>query len=339
MNMIKLKWIATIAVLVVGSVKTVFAQYNTDDKRAEFYLQVSKKYAPAAFEILKSDEKRDFLTYADNEVTARGLLTKFNTVVHETCHGYNFHIGLKAAWGSDGYFIAPGITIAAHGGNYFSSTMLNKVVPKEQQEKIFRYETYVSGAVNNSATTQGVYGFLDEFASYYHGTRTDFEMLPYFETFCPYTDAKCWVQEYLSSMQSTLYAYYEFRLFIAWYLIYADKNEQKVFNELMTNQNLRVAYTLLDDLYRKLVEDYFSVRSKLITKLVAAGTEISLTDEYIYLVTRSGNSSSQSGTGIPDDDIAYLKSLFTSKENGMLDRFRVNGVSLENYRQFLVNSK
>jgi hypothetical protein len=337
--MININWVTIIAVLIVGSVKTLFAQYTTDDKRAEFYLAVSKKYAPAAYEILKSDEKQSFLTYADNEETARGLLSKFNTVVHETCHGYNFRIGLKAAWGSDGYFITPGITIATHRGNYFSSTMLNKVVPKEQQEKIFRYETYVSGASNNSATTQGVYGFVDEFTSYYHGTRIDYEMLPFFETLCPYSDAKCWVQEYLSSMQSTLYAYYEFRLFIAWYLIYAEKNEQKVFNELMANQNLRVAFTLVDDLYKKLIDDYFSVRSKLIAKLTAAGTEIELTDEYLYIVTRSSNSSSKSGTGIPDDDITYLKSLYTIKENNMIERFRVIGVSLVNYQRFLQHGK
>jgi hypothetical protein len=337
--MINGKWIAMLAILAAGPTKTLYAQYNTEDKRAQFYLDVSKKYAPAAYEILQSDEKRNFLTYADREETARGLLTKFNTVVHETCHGYNFNIGLKAAWGSDGYFIAPGITIAAHRGKYFPSTVLNRVVPKEQQEKIFRYDTYVSGASYNSATTQGVYGFLDEFASYYHGTRIDYEMFAFFETFCPYTDATCWTQEYLSSMQSTLNAYYEFRLFIAWYLLYAEKNEQKIFNELMTNQNLRVAYSLLDDLYAKLIDDYFSVRSKLIAKLIAAGTEIELTDEYIYLVKRSGNGSSKSGTGIPDDDIAYLKSLYTPKETGMLDRFRIRGVSLSNYQQFLVKVK
>jgi hypothetical protein len=331
--------IVTIVFLIAGSLNILYAQYDTDDKRAEFYLNISKQYSPTAYEILKSDEKRDFLTYADSEETARGLLTKFNTVVHETCHGYNFKIGLKADWGSDGYFIAPGITIAAHRGKYFSSTVLNRVVPKEQQEKIFRYETYVSGASNNSATTQGVYGFLDEFASYYHGTRIDFEMFPFFETLCPFSDTKCWVQEYLSSMQSTLYAYYEFRLFIAWYLIYAEKNEKAVFNELISNQNLRVAYTLLDDLYKKLIDDYFSVRSKLIAKLMAAGTEIEVTDEYIYLVTRSGNGSSKSGTGIPDDDIAYLKSLYSFKENAMLDQFRLKGVSLTNYQQFLIKEK
>jgi hypothetical protein len=331
-------WRVLVFIHLVGSVP-LFAQYDTDEKRAAFYLDISKKYAPAAYAILQSDEKKNFVFYAENEETVRGLLKNFNTVVHETCHGYNFKIGLQATGGSDGYFIAPGITITAHRGKYFPSTVLNQVVPKEHQEKIFRYDTYVSGASYNSATTQGVYGFLDEFASYYHGTRIDYEMLPFFETLCPYSDAKCWVQEYLSSMQSTLYAYYEFRLFIAWYLLYAEKNEQKVFNELMSNQNLRVAYTLLDDLYRKLIDDFFSVRSKLITKLTAAGSEIELTDEYIYLVTRSGNGSSKSGTGIPDDDIAYLKNLYTVKENTMLDQFRLKGVSLQNYQQFLVRAK
>lgn len=332
-------WTVILVIMGAAPAVTSFAQYDTNEKRARFYLEISRKYAPAAYEILQSDEKEKFLIYADNEETDRGLLEKFNTVVHESCHGYNFRIGLKSNWNSDGYFISPGITIAAYRGNYFPSTVLNNVVPKDQQKKIFRYDTYVSGSSNNSATTQGVYGFLDEFASYYHGSRVDFDMFPFFETLCPYTDATCWVQGYLSSMQSTLYAYYEFRLFIAWYLLYAEQREQKVFNELMTNQNLRVAYTLLDDLFKKLIDDYFDVRRKLIEKLNAAGSNIELTDEYIYIVTIFGSGNSKSGTGIPDDDMNYLKSLFKAKENSMLDRFRVKGVTLSNYHQFLDKGK
>jgi hypothetical protein len=313
----------------------VWAQYSTDEKRVNFYLDICRKYAPDAYEILMSDEQSSFLEYANNEETAKGLLDNLNTVIHETCHGYNSKIGFKSGWKNDGYFIAQGITIAAKQGSYFPSTVLNKIVPKEQQEKIFRYETYVSGASNNTATLQGVYGFVDEFGSYYHGSKVDLAMMPFYETICPYTDVKCWVSDYLSSIQSTLYAYYEFRLFIAWYLQYAEKHEGKVFQELMTNQNLRVAFTLLDDQYKQLVDDYFNVRNKLVAKLTTAGTEIELTDEYIYIVTKSGSGYSKSGSGIPDDDIAYLKSVFTEKEYTMLDRFRVKGATLSNYQSFL----
>jgi hypothetical protein len=118
-------------------------------------------------------------------------------------------------------------------------------------------------------------------------------------------------------------------------LQYAEKYEGKVFQELMANQNLRVAFTLMDDQYKQLVDDYFNVRKKLVAKLTIVGAEIELTDEYIYIVTKSGSGYSKSGSGIPDDDIVYLKSVFTEKEYVMLDRFRVKGVNLSNYQNFL----
>jgi hypothetical protein len=318
---------------------SLHAQYNTDEQRANFYLEISKKYTRAAYEILKSDSKQEFVTYGNNGKTTKDLLSRYGTVVHETCHGYNFDIGLKSSWGNNGFFITENIQITARKGSYFPSSKLNSVVPKEQQEKIFRYSTYVSGASYNSASTEGVYGFLDEFSAYYHGTRAGFEMFPYYETICPFTDALCWTDGFLSDVQSTLYAYYEFRLFIAWYLLYAEQHESQVFNELMANQNLRVAYTLLDDLFKKQVDDYFVKRKQLVEKLTAAGNEIELSEEFLYLVKRTVNGSSSSGTGIPDDDIAYLKSLYRVNENAMLERFRVIGVNLTNYQKFLEKTK
>ena len=41
----------------------------------------------------------------------------------------------------------------------------------------------------------------------------------------------------------------------------------------------------------------------------------------------------------PDDDIAYLKALYTNKENSMLEKFRIRSVTLENYKEFWRRSK
>jgi hypothetical protein len=318
-----------------ASIGQLSAQYNTNEKRAEFYLTISQKYSPAAYEILKSDADQGFAIYANNAETSEELMDHYNTVVHETCHGYNFSIGVKPGWGNEGYFITENIRIAAKQGSYFPSRLLNKMVPKDQQERIFRYDTYVGGEPGNSSTLEGIYGFLNEFSAYYHGTKADMDMRAFYESRCTYADAPCWTEKYLTHVQSTLYAYYEFRLFIAWYLIYAEQNESKVFFDFIHNQNLRVAYTLLDDLYAKLVEDYFLIRNDVVNKLNAAENKIELSEEYIYIV--KGNS--KSGNGLPDDDIKYLKSLYTSRENTMLEKFRVKGVNLSNYQKFLEESK
>jgi hypothetical protein len=307
------------------------AQYNTDEKRADYYLKISQSYSPTAYQILKSDAAKEFVTYANNAETAIGLLENYNTVIHETCHGYNFNIGIQSGWKYEGYFITENIRIATKQGSYFPSRLLNEMVPREQQEKIFRYDTYVGGEPGNSSTLEGIYGFLDEFSAYYHGNKADMDLLAYYETLCPYSDARCWTEKYLSHFQSTLYAYYEFRLFIAWYLIYAEQHNQKVFTDFIKNQNLRVVYTLLDDLFEKQVREYFHQRDGIVKKLNAAGNHIELSEEFIYIV--EGNS--KSGSGLPDDDIKYLKSLYGAKENLMLERFRVKEVNLSNYKKFL----
>jgi len=321
--------------MLVHFVVPVTAQYDTDEKRRDFYLEICKKYAPDALEILNSDDYKNYLEFADGSETRTELLDRLNTVVHETCHGYNFKIGFESGWNNEGYFITKGIKIATKEGNYFPSAVLNKMVPKEQQEKIFRYDTYVGGEPDNSSTLEGVYGFLNEFSAYYHGTKVDWEMFKYVETFCPYSDVKCWTQDFLPNMESTLYAFYEFRLFIAWYLIYAEQHENKVFQELINNQNLKLTFTLLETLFQNLVDDYFKMREQIVKNLIAAGHKIEVGDKYLYVE----NGNSKSGNGIPDDDIKYLKSLYTSKENTMLGNFRVKGANLSNYKQFLIEVK
>jgi hypothetical protein len=77
------------------------------------------------------------------------------------------------------------------------------------------------------------------------------------------------------------------------------------------------------------------MRDDVVKKLNGAGNTIELTDEYIYIVT--GNS--KSGNGLPDDDINYLKSLYTVKENAMLEKFKVKGASLSNYKTLLQEVK
>lgn len=329
---IKKSWINVTALLCAMSAHvSVMAQYDTHEKRAKFFLDITKKYDPDAFEILKADKPDEFLVYANDYQTAKELLGRYGTVVHESCHGYNFKIGVAGGWKFNGYFVTGDCKIAAKQESFFPSSRLNSMVPEEQQKKIFRYSTYVSGRSENSSSLQGVYGFIDEFSAYYHGTKAELALLQYYESVCPYTDAHCWIDQYLSKMQSTLYAYYEFRLFIAWYLIYAEQHEQKIFAELINNQNLRLAFTLIDIQFKSLVDDYFTTRSKLIDRLNAAGSKIVLKEKFIRII--EGNSST--GTGIPDDNIAYLKSLFTEQENKMLEKFSVKGATLSNYKKFL----
>src|SRR5689334_7048307 len=173
MKKAKILWALMFIVLIIDS---AFGQYSTDEKRADFYLDISKKYSPDSYVILKSDPDKRFVKYADNGETREALLDSYGTVVHETCHGYNFKIGFSTGWKNDGFYITDDIVIATMKGSYFPSSLLNQVVPREHQEKIFRYKTYVEGSSENSSTLEGIYGFLDEFSAYYHDTQANLQM-------------------------------------------------------------------------------------------------------------------------------------------------------------------
>ncbi|MBS1489250.1 MAG: hypothetical protein JSS93_01875 [Bacteroidetes bacterium] len=309
----------------------VSGQYDTDDKKAKFFLDLCKKYSPDAFEILNSDTTHSFTQYATDGSTTFSLLNDIGTVVHETCHGYNFKLGFADGWGHNGYFISTTCKIACPKGHFFNSSVLNTIVPGEAQKKIFRYKLYVSGESKNSSTVEGVYGFTNEFTAYYHDVKIYMELLPFYETRCSYQDATCWADKYISAFQSSLYAFYEFRLFIAWYLEYAEVHEKKIFDELINNQNLRVAFTLVEGQYKKLIDGYFLKRQQITEKLIAAGNKIIIKKEFYSVAKENGST----GYGIPDETIVYLKSLYTPKEETMLGRFRVNEVTLSNFKTFV----
>jgi hypothetical protein len=308
------------------------AQYDTDQKRNEYVLHLTKTYCSDASEILQSQkEMQSYLQYLHKMTKREEILDRFATMVHEACHGYNSDIQFIG-----GYFITKGIQIKANWGfdtQIFNSNELNNFVAKDVRDKIFRYDTYVGDKSNTSSQVNGIYGMIDEFSAYYHGTKAFFELRKYFETFAPYkTQPKTWLNAYLGSPYSYIYAYEEFRLFISWYLRYAQKKHPTDYQRVMADQNLRVAFTLLDDLYKQLVSEYFETRKDIISKLTTAGYELKLDSDYLYIYDSNG---SGSGTGVPDSKIAYLKSLFTDDDYKMLADFSIKGVNLTNYSQFL----
>ena len=103
------------------------------------------------------------------------------------------------------------------------------------------------------------------------------------------------------------FAYYEFRLFIAWYLEYAEKNKPDIYKKIMANTNLRIAYTLLDDGFRNDIKDL----QILVKKNSSWGYDYN-EKEYAQ----------------------YVKELLVSHEK-TLTKFRIEGVNKENYKEKL----
>lgn len=310
-------------------------------KKQEF-LRFLASYSPSAKAILAAEEATkkplDYTRYARDD-SHQGMIRSFNTVIHETCHAVHYRIaqeksreqpGLSVSQIS-GYFISPSIRIAVPIRRHYRSTELNQVVPKAWQEKIFRYSNYVGDGDPVISQSRGIYGLLDEFGAYYHGTKADLDLLGYYQALYPLADVDNWVK-YLSNPQSTLQAYYAFRLFISWYLLHAQDQHPDVYSDCMENQALRVAFTLLDHRFGQLVERYFQDRDSIMARVgEASGKRLEVSNGYLNIHDNGG----RSGTSAPDERIAYLKSLFTDRDREMLQLFRVEGVNESNYASFL----
>lgn len=184
--------------------------------------------------------------------------------------------------------------------------------------------------LGTSSQKNGIYGMVEEFNAYYHGTKAGYELRPYYESFCQDTD--CW-QDYLANIYSPLYAYHEFRLFIAWYLKYAQKKHPKVYQDCMRNENLKVAFTLTNNAYKQLIADYFQTRKEIMQEMeIKYKVKTELSDEYLTIIEEGGNSS---GRGIPDKTIKYLESLLKPEDIKHLESITIEGVTENNYEDFL----
>ena len=147
---------------------------------------------------------------------------------------------------------------------------------------------------------------MNEFSAYRNGTRASIEAA---------LAAKAQGNEkrkldFLYEALLSYYAYYEFRVFIAWYLEYGAKYKLSLHRKLMANTNFRIAFTLLEQGF---LEDI-----KLIEKLVKESPSV----QWQYDIFEK-------------DYAAYSKELLIKQEK-LLATFRVAGVTKMNYKNFLV---
>lgn len=230
----------------------------------------------------------------NKDTAVSGLFGSIETVIHESVHHFN---------GRE-YLVVPGLAITVTRNKTYHSCAVKAIAPKDAASKIFRYETYIGDSSRVSANLSGIFGLLDEFSAYSHGVRFSMKAA---EGAMAKRDTSL-ARAFLSQATSTSEAYYEFKLFIGWYLHYAKTSEPDVYKETMANKNLRVAYTLLEQ-------------------------EFAATNKHILqLAKMTGNSW---GFGdLEKEGGSYMAPLLKA-EQPYLDAFKINGVTKENYKSFL----
>jgi hypothetical protein len=235
--------------------------------------------------------KSDFTVWIEG-TTPREIAQSLNTAVHETCHGYTSLLGYKYLTERGDARYAEDIFLYYTGGNEGILVYGTKTFPSREmantfsaRQKTFRFEAYITPKDSSQGTqVNGVYGLLDELNAYYCGTRVSFDLLPFYEERMPDTP-KTWFQ-YFEQVNGTYYAFLEFKLYIAKYLVYAREKHPDVYEGIMNNDAFRKAFARIDKNWSDLIREYYAAKPKIAEKLRARGYAVSEDDRFIRIGKR-----------------------------------------------------
>ena len=204
----------------------------------------------------------------------------FGTAVHEGLHSYDWELADNVEdatpergdrWKS--YFVNTGIVLSTEEKRVFRTAGLHRNYFPEAVKQMSRYETYIQawrdhgpdesrqsgegglaayggnelrpGESRTTANVKGIYGLMEEFNAYHHGIKAEYELISAMEN------------PGISGATNSLAAYFEFNVFMAYYLKYARERERQVYELLMSDKNLRIAYTLIELSWRELITQVY----------------------------------------------------------------------------------
>ena len=165
------------------------------------------------------------------------LIDEFESIIHETTHHKNSF---------NGFLIDPSTYLVLTDQEsqismkFFKSDLIEKVVSAEAQEKIFRYETYVSKQSSVGANNQGIVGIMDEYSAYQNGCTA---ALIAYDNALKDKDTSLAITFFKEAL-ATHFAYYEFNVFLGAYVKYARLYNPEVYQQILKLTTLKKAYTL-----------------------------------------------------------------------------------------------
>jgi len=213
-----------------------------------------------------------------------------NTVIHESHHQFNsvYAYQLLSQSTPEGYkfgddysafYYADDDIVLVKHTEVYNSNELKKDIPKELQS--FRYKPYITPKSNLSSQVQGIYGLMDEFHSYYLGTRAGLETFAYYQQQAQ-QDITVYL-DFISNNSSTYWAFYEFKYFCLKYLERAKSEYPEIYEGLLLNKELRQIYTKTSTAFEALIEEFHQKEQQIMQQAKAAGIESYIEDGYFWI--------------------------------------------------------
>ncbi len=235
-------------------------------------------------------QKGSLLRFIDGH-SDKEIVASLNTLVHEICHGYTrtmayryiqqdpkieYHFGDKYLL----FYIDSLRSILVHQTPVFPTSEIHRTIPKKLRTP--RYETYIYPANPSlGAQVDGVYGLMDEWNAYYHGTRTDIELFEYYHQQAQHKPGY-WL-EFFSAVNGTYYAHLEFKYYILKYLLFAHQHHPNMFDQILSNKNFIEAFLTIDRNFADLIDRYFMLKGQIFRELQAQEIECSEDEEFTFV--------------------------------------------------------
>lgn len=264
----------------LGTLLFQVLQAQSDEQVKAFAIKYANRYCSNAAEILKSEKARIIALYMDHEAKQIDI-GNFGTAVHEGLHNYDWDLASEAAkatpvWNDrfKSYFVNTDLVISTEEKSVFKTATLHRGYFPQAVKEMSRYQTYIQawgenisnensklskgelaaygvkelrpGEARTTSNVKGIYGLLEEFNAYHHGIKAEYELITGMD------DPK------VNGSTNSVAAYFEFSLFMAYYLKYAKEREREVYQLLMDDRNLRIAYTLIELSWRELITDIYN---------------------------------------------------------------------------------
>jgi len=274
----------------------------------EYVFAVLKKYLPRYADYLRGEDQRSLLKHMDR----LQAMLEIPTLFHETTHGLT-RVG--SSGGKADYPLTPSERIAMKAGKSFPARDIDSAVTEEVR-KLFRYSTYIAPSRETQGTqVNGFYGLLDEYNAYNWTLRMIVALYPAFKGEFGMGHPEIYV-EYLGDFASELYGVDDFKIFIAWYLKKAQKDDPKLYARIIKDPKIKEMFVKIEDENRRNLDEFDRIRSEI---QASFGPRIEFKDGNV-MTTGSGNSIF--ARSLQDAERANVRSILDKEDNAILRKLR-----------------
>ena len=151
----------------------------------------------------------------------------------------------------------------------FGSKELIRSMPSTHIENFkdnHRYKLYIAdteGIENMSTQSNGLYGLLDEYNSYYQDMKTIVGLYTYIKEYYKCTDSEILVN-YLGLYDDVMNSMSEFRYFTRAYISHAKNNQPKIYENIKNNQDLEEMLKYLKREENSLLRQYAVIQGEIL---------------------------------------------------------------------------